>query len=206
MTITAESLWRKGAETFPFSGVTSIEILNSSRVLQSTQSIAISGGGDTTTLRDTSDANFDLRRQQFTIDLSNLGLSQGEYFLRFESNNRIAGIVNAPEGFFSLEVKVIFDGTANGSPVMNSSFITAVGRGFEYSQNLNASDPEGTSLSYAFLVGATSPDFGPSSQIPGITLSTSGLVLIPGADTQNLLDNTASEPGGDYVFKIVYRG
>ncbi len=194
VTINAETLWRTNA----VSRVTFVRILNFPSRTTAISSISVSSS--TVTSTDTSDPSFTRTVQQFSTSLSSLAM--GSYIIRWDSCCRISGIANAPESSFSLETVVHFDGTANSAPNILSSVITGVAAGFEYSQNINATDPDSTPLSYKFLVGATSPDFGPSSQIPGITVSTVGAIKIPATNTADLQVTNTSNPAGDYVFKV----
>ncbi|OFW14742.1 MAG: hypothetical protein A3H29_16525 [Acidobacteria bacterium RIFCSPLOWO2_02_FULL_67_21] len=90
-----------------------------------------------------------------------------------------------------------------GNQRFDSDVIVGVGRGFDYEQNLNASDPDGESLAYEFsqLVTGT-PDYGPASRLPGITLDQFGTFRVPAAATSTLLDNPAN-PAADYMEKFV---
>ena len=187
VTINAETLWRTNA----VSRVTFVRILNFPSRTTAISSISVSSS--TVTSTDTSDPSFTRTVQQFSTSLSSLAM--GSYIIRWDSCCRISGIANAPESSFSLETVVHFDGTANSAPNILSSVITGVAAGFEYSQNINATDPDSTPLSYKFLVGATSPDFGPSSQIPGITVSTVGAIKIPATNTAGPAGDQHEQPG-----------
>jgi hypothetical protein len=191
-TLTAETLWRKGAETFPFDGVSSIQILSDSRAPLRTVSSNIIG---TTVLRDTTDPNFNLRRQNITFDLQSLGLQSNTWYIfRYESGARIGGILNAPEGNFSLESRVRWGSTPAGTPHLDSTITTVIPKGHAFSTNVNATDPNGP-LSYQFLVGTAAPTYGPSFQIPGIAVDATGEITIPASNTATLGDNTLN-PGG----------
>ncbi len=195
VTINAETLWRNLA----VGRVSFVRVLDFPSRTTAISSISVPSSTITQT-DTTSDPSFTRTVQQFTTSLSSL--PQGSYIIRWDSCCRISGIANAPESSFSLETVVHFDGTANSAPNILSSVITGVAAGFEYSQNINATDPDSTPLSYKFLVGATSPDFGPSSQIPGITVSTVGAIKIPATNTADLQVTNTSNPAGDYVFKV----
>ena len=191
VTVDMETLWRK---TF-VSRVGSLTILNFSDRSSTGKSISVPSG-----TTDTSDPSFTKVTQQVTASLSSLGLDQGSYILRYSSCCRIAGLENVGQASFSLETVVHFNGAVNSAPGISSSVITGVAAGFEYSQNINATDPDSTPLSYTFL---DSTDLGPASQIPGITVDSSGTIKIPAANTANLqVTNTGSQPAGDYVFKV----
>ncbi|MDQ6998503.1 MAG: hypothetical protein Q9M17_07300, partial [Mariprofundus sp.] len=177
-TFTAETLWRKTG----FSYLHFVRIRNSSGAQVKYQSIS----SNTTVFTDTTDPNFSLRRQVFNVNL--VGLPNGIYTAEYSSCCRIGGIRNNPSSGFRLDNKIIINGAANGSPQLNASFITTVAKGYEYSQNLNAFDPDGDSMSYQFL-------FIGGSSIPGITVSPTGQVKIPAA-------NTATMATGNWVFKV----
>ncbi len=202
-TFTYETLWRKGGAFFPFAGVSRVRFYDPGDLNRSFALRSINFNiGDTTVFRDVSDPAFDLRRQVIVVDLPAQGLSQGIYVARWESCCRIAGLQNAPQSSFSLEALAIFDGAANGSPVLNSSILTVVGKGLLYSQNVNAFDPDGSPLSFQFLVGSGRPTYGPRSNIPGIGLDATGQVAISPFDTARLVSVNPRNPAGDYVFKV----
>ncbi|MCP4247476.1 MAG: hypothetical protein GY778_10550, partial [bacterium] len=202
-TFTYESLWRKGRAEFPFAGISNVRFYDPADTNRSSTLRSLSFSiGNTTVFRDVSDPAFDFRRQVMVVDLPAVGLAQGRYVVRWESCCRIAGLQNAPESSFSLEALVIFDGTANGSPVLNSQILTVVGKGLLYGQNVNAFDPGGAPLAYDFLVGSGRPTYGPSFNIPGITLDAAGQVEIGPEDTATLVSVNPRNPAGDYVFKV----
>lgn len=202
-TFTYETLWRKGSAFFPFDGIAQINFYNATDTARSSALRVVTPNiGGTTVFRDVSDPAFDFRRQVVTVDLAALGLAQGRYVARWQNCCRISGIANAPEADFSLETLVIYDGTANGSPILNSRILTVVGKGIPYGQNLNAFDPDGKPLTYQFLLGSARPTYGPSSQTPGITLDGAGRVAIPAESTAILRDINPRNPAGDYVFKV----
>jgi VCBS repeat-containing protein len=135
-----------------------------------------------------------VRRDRFRYNLS--GRPAGTYYAHFLSGARVTGIRNAPEGSFSLQSKIIYKGNgagkANASPSMAPATIDIIARGFAYTQNLNSSDPEGTPVNYQFLGGTSgggsaAPDYGPSTDIPGISLDSIGTVSISAANTATLL-------------------
>lgn len=202
-TFTYETIWRKGSAFFPFDGVAQIRFYNPTDTARNSPLRTVSPNiGNTTVFRDVSDQAFDFRRQVVTVDLAALGLARGRYIARWENCCRIAGIRNAPEDSFSLETLVIYDGTRNSSPFLNSRILTVVGKGLPYSQNLNAFDPDGKPLTHQFLLGASRPTYGPTSHIPGITLDSAGLVALSAQSTATLFDINPFNPAGDYVFKV----
>lgn len=203
VTLTYQMLWRKGTAFFPFDGVSSLRLYNPADVSRNSPLRFISVNiGNTTVFRDVSDPAFDFRVQVVRLDLQALGLAQGRYVARWENCCRIRGIQNAPESSFSLEALIIFNGSANGSPVLNSRILTVVGKGLPYSQNLNAFDPEARPLTYQWLIGSGRPTFGPTFNVPGITLDATGQIDISAFDTARLVDFNPFNPAGDYVFKV----
>lgn len=203
VTFTYETLWRKGSAFFPFDGVAQIRFYNatdSGRV--SALRTVTPNIGNTTVFRDVSDPAFDFRRQVVTVDLAALGLPQGRYVARWENCCRIAGIQNAPESDFSLESLILWNGTRNSTPALNSRILTVVGKGLPYRQNLNAFDPDGRPLTYQFRLGSSRPTHGPTFHTPGITLDSEGLVFISAQSTATLIDINRFNPAGDYVFKV----
>ncbi len=234
VTITSETRWRKGGSpgsVFPLGGISRNALIEGAfpsglQVLDGTTravlaSTSVFGIGvplanpsivGTTVSTDFSDPAFDIRRQQFSIDLPALGLGQGLYIIYWTDAARIPGLHNVtevlfppvPDPFaaFSLELCVLFDETPRSTPSIVSSVITTVAQGQLYSNNLNATGD--SALSYSFIVGSSAPRYGPTTQIPGLTLDSTGQVEIPAVDTATLNDiNLAGEPAGDYVFKVL---
>ena len=242
LTVTTETLWRKGGDaftTFPLSGVTRLGIIQPTnpagpfpagfpidlQILDAVTRTKIAGTFDatlplpdivgTTTSVDTSDPAFDIRRQQFTIDLvavlAPLELGHGDYILYWVDGGRIAGLQNVASDVFvspatsqspfSLEARFTWDGTQRDTPTISSRVLTTVVRGQVYNNNLNAAGAG--ALTYQLLLGSTGPRYAPTSQIPGLTVDSTGQVSIPAINTGALVDvNPAGEPGGDYVFKV----
>ena len=179
----------------------------------------------TTIATDTTPANYNQVTQELKLPLGTtavtgqislpLNLANGTYDLVWNDWSRIVGIQNIDptdpcggnNSGFSLSTRVIKNGTANGSPQVNSSFAPIVVRGLDYSQNLNASDPNNDSIIYQFAGGtppnALYPDFAGVSRVPGLTLSQTGQLEIPAASTTPLLDNAYNPTsGGDYLMKV----
>ena len=120
----------------------------------------------------------------------------GTYYATWSSNARVAGIRNAPEGPWELETKIVWDGVnSSASPTLLPATIDVVAQGHTYTQFLNSSDPDGTPASFQFIIGAADPNYGPSSQIPGLNLDSFGGVNISAA-------NTASLATGRWVYKV----
>jgi len=233
VTVTAETRWRKGGTVgseFPLGGITRVGSFGPGlditfQVLDgNTRGVLVTSFPDTdpkfnsalqidivgtTVSTDFSDPNFDIRRQVFTVDLPALGLGTGTYILYWTDAARIAGINNVTGGPFvggntpfSLECKIIYDGTDRVTPSLSTQVNTTVAKGQLYSDNLNAS---GTGfLTYSFIVGSTSPRYGPTFNVPGITVDATGQIEIPPLSTAVLNENNlAGQPAGDYVFKAV---
>jgi len=137
-------------------------------------------------------AQFTVKSTTFTGQLP----GPGTYYANWTSCCRVAGIVNAPESTWELETKIVWAaGTSVASPTLLPATIDIIAKGHAYTQFLNSSDPDGTPLSFQFLVGATDPNYGPSAQIPGINLDSLGRVNLSAA-------NTASLAPGRYVYKV----
>jgi hypothetical protein len=226
VTITAETRWRKGGEPdeiFPLSGIvrpnvgnnsnplpefdvldgTTRAILRTSRTTSSgfNSALQIDMSGTTTAI-DSSDPQFDIRRQVFTVDLPGLGLGTGHYILYWVDGDWVDAVANLSyPAHFSLECAIIYDGSPHSTPQITAPIPHLVTKGLEYKENLGATGS--SALSYSFIVGSADPFFGPSSQIPGITLNNSGQVDIPASSTSTLRDiNPAGQPGADYVFDV----
>ncbi len=130
-------------------------------------------------------SGYTVRKDTFTYNLS--GQVAGFYYAWWSSNDWVAGIRNMPESTWSLELKIAYTpGQASAGPTMIPATIDIIGRGYPYTQNLNSQDPDGTPVTYQNLVGYTAPDYAPSSLIPGISVSASGTVGIPGSSTATM--------------------
>lgn len=137
---------------------------------------------------------FTVRKHVFQ---NNLGaFAAGFYYARWRSGTRVAGIANVGSTDWAVETRVNLSGTANSSPVMVPATIDMVARGLDWSQNLFASDPDKGSLNYQFIIGATNPQWGPTSQIPGLTIDSNGQLFIPAASTAALANITR------YAYKV----
>lgn len=125
------------------------------------------------------------RKDIYTFNLS--GQPAGHYYVWWTSAAYVSGINNLPASTWSLELKVAYTpGQASGGPTMLPVTIDLVGRGYPYTQNLNSTDPDGTPVTYENLVGNVAPDYAPTSLIPGISISASGTVSIPGSSTATM--------------------
>jgi hypothetical protein len=188
------------------------------------------GGGDVTTfLNNTTTAttissSFDERVQRLIIPIgtvvpaqppagqgrvvfgTGLNLAQGNlYSIEWMDNARIGGLRNADEGPFGLRTRILWNGTKRASPKFNADVLSGAPRGYEYSQNLNAFDPDGESVAYAFSpTNQAAPFFGPATRIPGGSLDQFGNFRVTAAATTGLLDNfTVPTNGADYVEKFI---
>ena len=130
-------------------------------------------------------AAYTVRKDTFTFSLN--GRPAGFYYTWWSSNNWVTGINNVPESTWSLELKIAYTpGQASAGPTMIPATIDIIGRGFPYTQNLNSQDPDGTPVTYQNLVGNAYPDYAPTSLMPGISVSGSGTVGIPGSSTATM--------------------
>ncbi|MBB5040074.1 DUF7453 family protein [Prosthecobacter dejongeii] len=130
-------------------------------------------------------AAYTIRKDTFTFNLN--GRAAGFYYAWWSSNNWVSGINNVPESTWSLELKIAYTpGQASAGPTMIPATIDIIGRGFPYTQNLNSQDPDGTPVTYQNLVGNAYPDYAPTSLMPGISVSASGTVGIPGTSTATM--------------------
>ena len=175
----------------------------------------------TTVAIDSSSPTFDARSQVLTIPLGSttdinqvnppLNQQPGDYDIRWNDWTRVHGLQNLDptdecgglDDGFGFNVRVRWDGTVNHGPAFGP-VNSIVGRGQPYLQSLNAIDPEGGPLAYIFApLNPFFPDFGPQTQVPGLTLdSPTGLLAIPGGATAGLLDNHFAEPAADYLVKV----
>lgn len=190
VSVTMETLWDKGHEPFPFDGVRSLQIRDIKGKTRKSIALNIQ---KTTVFRDTSNPDFDFRRQQVTLDFAKFKLPQGVYYIRNSSCCRIYRIRNVGAGSFSLENKIVYDGTENASPQLSASFITTIARGHEFSQNIAALDPDGAPMYYQLLQGAKYA--APAKLIPGMAIDNSGQISITA-------DKTTSMKTGHWVFKV----
>lgn len=148
-------------------------------------------------------ASFLVRRDTFTFDMSSL--APGTYYAWWSNCCRVAGINNAPESSWSVQLTIKYNGVGaglgNSGPSILPATIDVIGRGVAYMQTLNSVDPDGTPVNVQFLGGtlgggSASPNFGPTADIPGIALdSSTGTVSISAA-------NTASLALGRWVYKV----
>ena len=139
---------------------------------------------------------FTVRKHVFKNDISAFG--SGWYAARWEAGNRVAAIANVGNTRWGMETLVDYNnpGTANNSPVMLPATIDMIAIGLDWSQNLLASDPDATPISYQFIFGSNNPQYGTDSQIPGLTIDSYGQLNIPSASTNTLIDETR------YAYKI----
>ncbi|HEU4975668.1 MAG TPA: OmpA family protein [Baekduia sp.] len=135
-----------------------------------------------------------VQRGTFDVDLATWGGQQaGSYLTVFDSCCRVSGIVNSPTNdatHFESKVRSIA-GTATGAPNLDSNVATGIGVGYEYRQNLNASDPDGGALTYTSQAATSS---GPDYDV--VTFEPDGDVVIPAATTATMADRA------NYVYKV----
>jgi hypothetical protein len=174
---------------------------------------------------DTSSPFHDARSQILVIPLgstaaanqivSPLNLAPGDYDIRWNDWSRVRGLQNLDptdecgglDDGYGFNVRFRWDGTANHGPSLAPVNAT-VNRGLPYEQNVNAMDPDAVdTLLYTFApLNPFYPDFGPQTQVPGLTLdSLSGMMTIPASATAGLLDNHFAEPAADYLVKVRIR-
>jgi outer membrane protein OmpA-like peptidoglycan-associated protein len=133
---------------------------------------------------------------QIDADLStafNGVVPDGTYQVTFSTCCRVSGIKNVSQTDTSFRAQA--RKTASGgssSPLFGSSVSTGIAKGYDYVQDLNASDPDGGTVAYSSRVG--------QSELPGtdvITLgTTTGRVSIPAATTSTYNNNAF------YVYKV----
>jgi outer membrane protein OmpA-like peptidoglycan-associated protein len=131
----------------------------------------------------------------FDIDLDSAfnGVApDGVYQVTFSSCCRISGSRNitSTATSFAAQVRRI-TGRQTHTPVINSNVSTGIAVGYEYNQNLNASDPDGGTLTYQSRAGQ--PD-GPNTDI--VTYSAAGDVRIPASLTATFSNNWT------FVYKV----
>ncbi|ADB49390.1 OmpA/MotB domain protein [Conexibacter woesei DSM 14684] len=131
-----------------------------------------------------------------TITFPTDGAPDGRYVLRWRNGNRIAGIVNlanSDNGYVQFEAQVRkVTGQATAAPFLGSDVVTGIGRGSLYSQNLNASDADGGTLTYATRLKPEDPD---AADADVVTLDQTGQVTIPAATTSTFA------AGAHYIYK-----
>lgn len=110
------------------------------------------------------------------------------------------GAVGAPGGItgpalasgaYKLQVSVqghaaVTTSNAAASPTQRAATIDIIAKGYTYTQNLNSIDPDGTPVSYQFLVGDSAPNYGPNTQMTGINIDSLGNINISAANTNAL--------------------
>ncbi|HWN67077.1 MAG TPA: hypothetical protein VNM90_05525, partial [Haliangium sp.] len=209
VTVTAETLWRKHDDDhdgFPFDAVYGIEILDAYGVSVGYFDVPFDNFYGTV-FRDTSNDSFDFRRQIFSFNLGELGLSPNTpYILYYSSCCRIGGLANAPEADFSLSAGIEWDPfETTQTPRLDSNFLTTLfkrndgGTPPSYTQNLNAADPDGP-LSYQFITGDDYPEYGPSYPIGG--LNTQGYSPTSNTGPNGSTATISPSPFVDSTFQI----
>lgn len=182
VTVTCYSVWRfdfVGAPAFSiYTGVGQTGTLQGSMTLSASTNPYQSGtefGG----------AQYIVRRDTYTFSMG--ARANGTYYANWNSNAWVSGINNMPESSWAIELKIIYTaGQASAGPTMLPATIDIIGRGFDYNQNLNSTDPDGTPVSYQLLTGNAAPVYAPTSNIPGIGITQFGTVSVPAASTTSL--------------------
>ncbi|RMH37327.1 MAG: hypothetical protein D6690_02875 [Nitrospirae bacterium] len=176
LTVTTTSFWRKDAVSNASPRV------NGSSMTQISNTV------------DQSDARFAKRVQVHTRQLT----AAGTYNISWGSCCRVHGIRNAFASSWTMNSRIIWDGTNANSPILfNFSAIQPeVVRGVNYAGNLGAVSGNGGTLTYDQALNN-----GIVSQPPGFTIDpNTGALFIPGSSTSGYLDNSAGQPGADYAF------
>lgn len=184
LTIQETTFWRK----------TSTDVLGS---------ISVTGVGTASSSAQTidqSDSRYALVTRTHTIQLT----SAGTYAISGSSCCRVSssGLGNWTESGFNLNSQVVWDGATATTPI-NFSFSTIqpeVSRltANDYSQGLNATSPDGLTLTYNQNLNLNI-----NSQVPGFTVDpATGLMTIVGdANRAQITDHaSASNPGADAAF------
>jgi len=187
LTVTATTFWRPSA-------VADID---------ENGAIQIAGLGAMTQVgaqvNDTSDSRFTRVTSVHTRQLS----VAGTYDISATSCCRVSGIRNGIGGTsvtWIMNSRIVWDGTGAHTPILFNfaNVQPEVVRGQAYSDNLDATSPEGLALSYVLTINDPAP---PSfSAVPGLTLDSTGQLQINAASTAGLLDNNGGNVGADYMF------
>jgi outer membrane protein OmpA-like peptidoglycan-associated protein len=116
----------------------------------------------------------------------------GAYLTTFSTCCRVGGIVNVSttDTTFRSQARKT-PGGGSSSPVLASSVATGVAKGYDYAQDLNASDPDGGSVAYS---SRAAQGDGPAYDV--ISFNQSGRVAIPASVTSTWLNNKF------YIYKI----
>ena len=188
LTVTATSFWRP----------TAVADIDEGGALQ------VAGVGAMTQVgaqvNDTSDTRFTRVTSVHTRQLTG---GAGTYDISATSCCRVAGIRNGignTSVSWIMNSRIVWDGTGAHTPILFNfaNVQPEVVRGQAYSDNLDASSPEGLALSYALTINDPAP---PSfTAVPGLTLSGTGQLQINAASTAGLLDNNGGNVGADYMF------
>jgi hypothetical protein len=180
LTVTATSFWRQGAHDALSPSVAGIGFMSQSSLV-----------------RDSSDPRFDRVTQVFTIQLA----ASGTYNISSTSCCRVAtgGLGNWLESDFTMNSAIVWNGSTASNPIAFNfgSVQSEVSRLGAYSDNLDATSPDGLTLSYNQNLNQNI-----TSQVPGFVVdpSTGGL-SIPAANTPSIVDHAqAQNIGADAAF------
>ncbi|BBB28516.1 PEP-CTERM sorting domain-containing protein [Neptunomonas japonica] len=165
--------------------------------------VSVTGVGTATatpTVVDQSDSRYAVVTRTHSIQLT----SAGTYDIGGGSCCRVSssGLGNWAGSSFDLDSRIVWDGTTATTPI-NFTFSTIqpeVSRlaGSDYSQGLNATSPDGLTLTYNQDLNVNI-----NSQVPGFTVDpTTGLMTIVGdVNRAQITDHTAAQnPGADAAF------
>jgi outer membrane protein OmpA-like peptidoglycan-associated protein len=132
--------------------------------------------------------------------------ADGAYTVTANSCCRVSPIANISDPFddgvsATFSTRVTKNGlTASSAPVLNSGVANTVPKGYAYAQNLNGTDPDGGSVTYASRAGQTG---GPDSDI--VTIGSNGVVSMTAGQTSTYNDGDhfaytvrVSDSQGDY--------
>ncbi|MDW4496836.1 VPLPA-CTERM sorting domain-containing protein [Sulfitobacter sp. D35] len=185
LTIEATSFWR----------TTFVDAVNSvSITVPGGATFGLNMGPDTV---NTADSRFTRVDETASTDVSNFGA--GLYTISWSSCCRAGGISNAANANMGTTSTIFWDGSSATKPVQFDiqNIQPNVVRGSAYSDNLDATSPDGATLSY----NDSYTPVGISSQAPGFSISNTGQITIPATDTAGYPENpTAGNPGADVAF------
>ncbi|WCB91458.1 hypothetical protein DSM104299_00129 [Baekduia alba] len=131
------------------------------------------------------------------------GTPDGDYTISWRSGNRVAGIANYPNSnsaYVALSAQVHkVTGQTTSAPILGSSAATGISVVRQDPQNLNASDPDGGTLSYQTAL-KTPP--GGSNALTDPDSPDTDIVAIDGNGVLSIPNATSFTPGAFYVYKL----
>jgi hypothetical protein len=168
VTVTAYTAWGSFETQPDFQIYTGSGFTGTSLGFMTAASTAVLPGGT-----ELGGSTYTARVDTYTFNLN--GQAAGFYYATWQNGNYVGGINNVPESTWSVELKIAYTpGVASAGPTMLPVTVDIVGRGLPYTQNLNSVDPDGTPVTFTNLSGYTSPDYAPTSVIPGMSVSATG--------------------------------